>query len=115
MTIEAFLISSSAVFGVCFFFWWIEARLSHIKKLIEIRVDEIRERLHAEDRTYYELRKSINTRIGVLEEKLGWLDDQIEEAKIEEERIDLERKIAILNSDVQFYKTTKKPTKKKAR
>jgi hypothetical protein len=115
MTIEGFLIGSTAAFFIVFLGWWIEWRLSFVKKLIEIRCDAIRDRMHNEDRTYYEHRKSINTRLGVLEEKVGWLDTIIEEAKLEEQKQELQLKIQMLNSDLEFFKAMKKPVKKKSR
>lgn len=115
MTIEAFLIGSTSVFFIVFLGWWIEWRLNFIKKLIDANCDAIRDRIHNEDRTYYEHRKSINTRLGVLEEKLGWLDNEIELAKVNFEKEQLVQQIAMLNADLEFFneiKKAKKPVKK---
>lgn len=106
--ITIFLISSVGVFAACCAWWLIEIRLEQIKKFILNRVDDLRDRIHNEDRKYYEHRKSMNTRIGTLEEKLGYLDAVIDMLKLEEKRKAAE-------DELEFIKQTQNSIKKKAK
>ena len=106
--ITTFLIGSAALFTICFAWWLLEIRLGRVKAFILSRFDDLRDRIHNEDRKYYEHRKSMNTRIGTLEEKLGYLDALIDALKLEEKR-------KVVEEELEFIKQTQNSIKKKAK
>ena len=106
--VTVFLIGSFVLFTACFAWWLIEIRINQVKKFILNQIDHIRDRIHNEDRKYYEHRKSMNTRIGNLEEKLGYLDDTIDMIKLEEKR-------KLAEEDLEFIKQSQNSIKKKGK
>ena len=103
--LEIFLVSTIAVFVFSASVFYIESRIKSVQGAIDNHLVSMKDRIHAEDRAYYEHRKHMNHRIGVAEEKLGLLSDLIEKKRLEKEIQELQAELAA--------KTQKKPLAKK--
>lgn len=93
--LEVFVISTTAVFVFSASIFYFEKRIKDVQTIIDRDIGSIKDRIHTDDRTYYEHRKSINSRIGVAEEKLGFLSDIIDNKKLEIEIAELEAELAL--------------------
>ena len=117
--LETVLISSVLAFIMVFGFWFLEWRFAFIMKFINAETERIRSRIHEDDRAYYEHRKNINARIGHLEEKVGYLDNDINNAKLEVEIKSLEQKLSYAKFDKHHAEMnavlSKTATKKRAK
>ncbi len=106
--LEIFLVSTIAVFVFSASVFYIESRIKSVQGTMDNHLGSIKDRLHADDRAYYEHRKHINHRIGIAEDKLGLLSDLIEKKRLEKEIQELQAELAV--------KSQKKlPAKKKGR
>lgn len=103
--LEIFLVATIAVFVFSASVFYIESRIKSVQSAIDNHLGSIKDRLHADDRAYYEHRKHINHRIGIAEDKLGLLSDLIEKKRLEKEIQELQAELAA--------KTQKKPSAKK--
>jgi len=117
--LETVLISSVFAFIMVFGFWFLEWRIAFVLKFINAEAERIRSRIHEDDRAYYEHRKNINTRIGHIEEKVGYLDNDINNAKLEVEIQSLEKQLSYAKFDKHHAEKnavlSKAATKKRAK
>jgi flagellar motility protein MotE (MotC chaperone) len=90
-------------------------KFTEIKKFCESRIDDIRDRMHRDDRRYSEHKKNTNIRLGEIEEKLGFLKVLIDVLKLQKEKQELEDDLNFINSQIKAFETAGKSKAKKRR
>jgi len=108
-----FIIVVSLVFVLSLSWFILETRLSGLKNVLEIQIQSVRDHIHYFDRKYYEHRKAMNSRIGVLEEKIGHLDGVIDVLKLEKERAKIEEELNSVKRAQNKFKISDKKTRSK--